>query len=325
MNLETGIVIIGRNEGERLIRALDSAARFCSKVVYVDSGSSDNSIAEAKIRNAVVVELDMKRPFTAARARNAGFRKLRSLFPETPFVQFLDGDCEFMDGWIDKAVHAMETYPEAGIVCGRLKERHPERSVYNMLCDIEWDGVSGIVDECGGIFMIRSDLFEKLNGFRESLIAGEEPELCLRVRREGCSVRRVDHDMAWHDANMLLFSQWWKRALRAGHAYAEGAKVHGDSSEKHWVKETRSNWLWGLALPSIMIVALFKPFTIFLILAYPLQMARIRRNAHPERKARERTLYAVFCVLSKFPQMLGQMKFMLNSLSGKASGLIEYK
>ncbi|HQT25766.1 MAG TPA: glycosyltransferase [Burkholderiales bacterium] len=325
MNRSTGIVIIGRNEGERLIRALESSMSFCGNVVYVDSGSADDSIAEAAKRNAFVVELDMTLPFTAARARNAGFEKLKALFPETAFVQFLDGDCEFIDGWLGHAVRAMEENPDAGIVCGRLKERNPDRSIYNMLCDIEWDGQPGEIRECGGIFMTRSDLFDALGGFRESLIAGEEPELCLRVRREGYSILRIENDMAWHDANILHFSQWWKRALRAGHAYAEGAQLHGALPERHWVKEARSNWLWGLGLPVILIAALFDPFMIMLIIAYPLQMARIYRKSCVCRNTRERRLYALFCIISKFPQMLGQMKFILNSLRGKASGLIEYK
>ena len=325
MTQATGIVIIGRNEGERLVRAIESATRFCRAVVYVDSGSTDGSVIEAARRNVAVVELDMQRPFTAARARNAGFRKLKTLFPETEFVQFLDGDCEFIDGWLESALQAMQGHTDAGIICGQLKERHPERSIYNTLCDIEWNGAVGNVKECGGIFMIRADLFDALNGFRESLIAGEEPELCLRVRRAGYSVVRIEHEMAWHDANILFFSQWWKRAFRAGHAYAEGARLHGASPEKHWVKEVRSNWFWGAGLPVIAMSAWLSPPMMLLALAYPLLMIKIYRHAHLHRTSRERRLFAFYCVAAKLPQMLGQLKFHLNSMSGKTSRLIEYK
>jgi glycosyltransferase involved in cell wall biosynthesis len=71
--IRTGLVAIGRNEGERLRRCLISAQGVYDHVVYVDSGSSDDSVALAESFGAVVVVLDTARPFTAARARNAGF------------------------------------------------------------------------------------------------------------------------------------------------------------------------------------------------------------------------------------------------------------
>lgn len=65
-------VAIGRNEGARLVACLESMVGRVDPIIYVDSGSTDNSVAEARARGAEVVELDMSIPFTAARARNAG-------------------------------------------------------------------------------------------------------------------------------------------------------------------------------------------------------------------------------------------------------------
>ena len=131
--------------------------------------------------------------------------------------------------------------------------------------------------------------------------------------------------MTLHDANMTRFAQWWKRAVRAGHAYAEGASLHGASPEKHWVKEVRSNWWWGLSFVVIVMAALLEPWLMVLLLIYPLQMWRIYHHAAPQRTPYERKLYAVFCVLAKLPLMLGQMKFCWNEMAGKKSKLIEYK
>src|SRR5271154_4207050 len=89
-----GAVVIGRNEGERLIRCFRSLRRYVDAVVYVDSGSTDGSVAAAKEAGAVVVDLDMSRPFTMARGRNAGLAKLREVYPDLGFVHFVDGDCE---------------------------------------------------------------------------------------------------------------------------------------------------------------------------------------------------------------------------------------
>src|SRR5262245_4687032 len=100
---EVGVVVIGRNEGARLVECLKSVRAATESVVYVDSGSTDNSVAAAKEQGAVVVMLDLSRPFTAARARNEGFQALEKLRPDVRFVQFVDGDCALVSGWIDKA------------------------------------------------------------------------------------------------------------------------------------------------------------------------------------------------------------------------------
>ncbi len=68
--MTTGVVIIGRNEGERFERCLRSLVGRASPIVYVDSGSTDNSVgfAESHASSGVhVVRLDMSTPFTAAR------------------------------------------------------------------------------------------------------------------------------------------------------------------------------------------------------------------------------------------------------------------
>ena len=67
-----GIVVIGRNEGNRLKISLLSAIGENRTVVYVDSGSTDDSVQLAHSLGAKVIELDMSNQFSAARARNTG-------------------------------------------------------------------------------------------------------------------------------------------------------------------------------------------------------------------------------------------------------------
>ncbi len=69
---DVGVVVIGRNEGERLVRSLESVVGKAAAVVYVDSASSDQSVANARRIGADVVELDRSEPFTAARAECRG-------------------------------------------------------------------------------------------------------------------------------------------------------------------------------------------------------------------------------------------------------------
>lgn len=320
-----GVVAIGRNEGKRLKKCLETVVGIAGRVVYVDSGSTDGSVEMARAMGVEVVGLDMRVPFTAARARNEGFRRLRELAPDLAYVQFVDGDCEVVAGWLEEAGAFLDAHREVAVVCGRLRERYPERSIYNRLCDIEWDTPVGEARTCGGNALMRANAFEKVSGYRADMIAGEEPELCVRLRAAGWRIWRLDEEMALHDAAMTRFGQWWKRSKRAGYGFAEGASLHGASPERHWVRESRSAWIWGLAIPIVTLGASLwiGPWAAALLLVYPLQVLRLflRGNRSP----RENFWRAAFLVLGKFPEMLGQAKFILDRAFGNRSRLIEYK
>jgi len=320
-----GLVAIGRNEGERLRKCLKSVIGQVEVVVYVDSGSTDDSVVMARSLGVEVVELDMTIPFTAARARNEGFRRLCEISPDLNYVQFVDGDCEAAPGWLNKAMQFLDSHADVAVVCGRRRERFPDRTVYNRLCDIEWDTPIGKTKSCGGDAMMRADTLKKVGGYRKDLIAGEEPELCVRLRAAGWEIWRLDLEMTLHDAAILRFDQWWKRAKRCGYAYAEGAYLHGASPERHRVKESRRVWIWGFAIPLLMVsmVISIGKWGFVVLLLYPAQV--IRLALHGKRSVYENWMYAIFLVLSKFPELLGQLNFLYNRLSGKSARLIEYK
>jgi GT2 family glycosyltransferase len=326
---QVGLIAIGRNEGQRLRQCLLSALEKVDCIVYVDSGSTDGSVEMARSLGVEVIELDLSIPFTAARARNAGFQLLRQTHPEIEFVQFVDGDCEVVEGWLEKALQELLTKPDVGVVCGRRRERFPESTVYNQLCDIEWNTPVGEAEACGGDSMMRVEAFEQVGGFNDSIIAGEEPELCVRLRQQGWKILRLDAEMTLHDAQMTRWNQWWKRMLRAGHAYAEGAWLHGQSPQRHWVKESKSIWLWGLFIPLLALVLAFPTheLSLLLLLGYPYLTYRIYRYYTQQRNysQRDSALYAFSCVLGKFPQLQGQMQFHFNRLLGRRRTLVEYK
>ena len=319
------VVVIGRNEGERLARCLDSVVSPATRVVYVDSGSTDGSVALARSMGVEAIELDMSRPYTAASARNAGWRRAQEIAPEAAFVQFVDGDCEMLPNWLDIAPRHLHTHPGVAAVAGRLRERHPERSVYNLLCDMEWNTPVGETRAVGGIAMMRIAALAAVGGFRDDLIAGEEPELCVRLRASGWRLWRLPIDMAWHDAAMTRFSQWWRRTVRSGFAFAQGAHLHGRPPERHWVRESRSAWLWGLALPAgiLLLTWAFGTQALWLTLVYPAQVLRLFLRQPGPRRAR--AARAFFLVLGKFAEATGQLRFELARRRGGERGLIEYK
>lgn len=330
------VVAIGRNEGERLARCLDSVLGAGRLVVYVDSGSSDGSRELARARGAEVVELDLALPFTAARARNAGFERALELAPELTWVQFLDGDCALDPRWIETGLAALRAEERTAIVCGRRRELRPKDSVYNRLCDMEWDTPLGLGTDCGGDALVRAEAFRAVGGFDPGLIAGEEPDLCLRLRERGWQVRRIGAEMTLHDAAILRFAQWWKRALRNGHTNAERLAMLGPRRGPYFLRSALSALVYAIALPLAALglalaplsgaprgLALLAPALLALYPLLFLRIARAReRRGEGARAARE---YAFFCILGKLPESLGMARYAWNRLRGRRTALIEYK
>lgn len=331
---ELGVVIIGRNEGERLQRCIRSIVGKAADIVYVDSGSSDDSVAFARSLGVHVVTLDMARPFTAARARNAGFERLLEIRPDLPFVFFADGDCEIVDGFIETALAWLEGHPEFVLVAGRRAERHPEASIYNRLCDLEWNTPVGEAVTCGGESIVRCGIFRRVGMFNPAMIAGEEPELCVRLRKAGGRIQRLDADMSLHDAAMDRFGQWWKRAERAGHAYAEGMARHGGRPWRHNVREVRSILFWAVAVPLVIIAGvigmLWSPWPGFGAVGAALLLPVLWWRIYRYRRGRgdpasDCRVYATFVVLGKWPECKGILSFWLHRILGRRRALIEYK
>ena len=318
-----GAVVIGRNEGARLERCLASLRRQFHAIVYVDSGSTDNSVVAAQSAGASVINLDMGKPFTAARARNAGFKHLLRNH-NIQFVQFIDGDCEMREGWLDAALSFLSQNPVVAVACGRRRERHPDASVYNQLCDIEWNTPVGKTKACGGDALMRVEALAAVSGFDPSLIAGEEPELCVRLRAKGWEIWRIDQEMTWHDADISKFSQWWSRTKRAGFAYAEGAAMHGSPPERHRVQEVKRSIVWGFTIPIVTLVlgVFVNPWLFLCGLVYPAQIARLALRSGATKVAWQR---ALFLTLGKFPEALGALTFYKGRFLRKRSTLIEYK
>lgn len=302
-----GFVVIGRNEGERLKRSLRSVVGKNAPVVYVDSNSSDGSVAFAKDLGVAVVALDSG-PMTAARARNAGFTRLTEISPGTEFVMFVDGDSEVAADFPAKARAKLQSDPSIGIVSGRCHERDRDSSIWKRICDLEWAGPVGEIAATGGILMTRRDAFKSAGGFDASVEAAEDDEFCIRMRAKGLKIYRLADDMCLHDANITGFRAWWRRAVRAGRAYAQLGAMY----PAYFAAERRRAVAWALMLP---IAALgLAPFTgglwLLVLLLYPLSFIRTRLNLRKQGvRSDDATLYAAFLTLSKFPNFIGMVDF----------------
>ena len=326
------VVTIARNEGDRLINCLLSLKRELPEnapIVYVDSGSTDGSIEKAQTKGVSVINLDLSIPFTAARARNTGLDYIIENYPEIKYVQFLDGDCELCADWLEKAVNHLEAEAKIAVVCGRRREKYPEKSIYNSLIDMEWNTLIGETKACGGDALMRIEALQQVNGYNSQLICGEEPEMCIRLREKGWKIERLDADMTLHDAAMYQFGQWWKRSVRGGWAVAEGYALHGSPPENYMKKEHLSGYLWGFVISTISLILCFftNGLSLLLFLGYGLLMYKIYRYrrlnfADSQENAK---LYAFWCVLSKFPQFIGQCQYWWKRSTKQQATIIEYK
>ena len=330
MTATLGVVVIGRNEGARLARCLASlgAGATAPPIVYVDSGSSDGSVELARAQGADVVELDPSSGFTMARGRNAGMQRLLDRFPDLELVQFLDGDCELQPAWLESGQRAMRARPDAAVVSGRRRERHRDANIYHRLMDMEWDTPIGEVAACHGDAMMRVAFLRAAGSFDETLIAGEEPELCVRLRAAGGRILRLDAEMSLHDVSIDRFGQWWRRCLRSGHAEAQGAASHGWLHDRAASRVLLSAWLWALFLPVAITLSalLFGPWALAAFLVYPLHTAKIAlgRRRRGDTVA-DSLLYALFVQIGHFATVLGHWSHWLTRLQRRPSTLIEYK
>lgn len=314
------VVLIGRNEGARLEASLASLEG--RRVVYVDSGSTDGSVAAARAAGAEVVTLDAATPFTAARARHEGFEALGETPPDV--VQFIDGDCMVVPGWIEAGLAALQDDARLGLVTGWRSEIAPDASVYNALCDHEWHRPAGDITACGGDMMVRSAAYIEAGGFDAQVIAAEDDEFCQRLRKAGWSLRRLPLPMTRHDAAMTRLGQWWRRAVRSGHGFAQVGDLHA----RYFARERARVWVYGLALPLLALAGLvfWLPLLTLVLAAYLLSYLKTVQGLRGEGMTTGTALHhGVFLTLSKFPNLIGMLTYELRKRRGATMRIIEYK
>ena len=316
----TGLVVIGRNEGERLKRCLRSVPQEVP-AVYVDSASSDGSVEFARSIGVDVVELNMVKSFTAARARNEGFNRLVKIAPSLEFVQFVDGDCELEEGWLATSEAFLRKEYSYGVACGRRKERHPEASFYNRMCDDEWNTPVGEALSCGGDAMYRIASLASVGGFDPTMVAGEEPELCQRLRSAGWKIRRLSVPMTIHDAAMHETRQWWMRTIRSGFGYAQVFhKSYKSEGKPIYLRQVLSAlfWTFGISGVAIGFIAIAGPLGISAApLAWSLQLMRLT--------ARKGWLMGSHLLLGKLAETIGVTRYVLAVIRRRGQGAILYK
>jgi glycosyltransferase involved in cell wall biosynthesis len=330
--LGLSIVVIGRNEGSRLVRCFQSIQAIPDsgtkvETIYVDSGSTDGSPEVAESFGARVIELKTDRP-TAALGRDTGWRNASS-----DFVLFLDGDTILDPDFPSRALEIITADPTLAAVWGHLREIHPEASIYNRILDLDWIYPVGEVNLCGGNVLMRRRVLELAGGYDVTLIAGEEPELCCRIRAHGYRITNIDAPMVGHDLAMTRFRQYWKRSIRTGYAYAEVSRRYRHTENPFWSAERINNLkrgiFWTLSPIVAMIASVLLQSVLPTILWCALFIGLSLRSSFSARwKSRDALalfLYGMHSHFQQIPICVGQLQYERSQRQGKRKSLIEYK
>ena len=327
------VVVIGRNEGQRLARCLESVLRIPgfkesgAELIYADSASRDGSPELAAGYGAQVIVLDAPRT-TAALGRNAGWRAAKG-----EFILFLDGDTILHPGFANAALEPMMQDSSIVAVWGHRREIYPKASIYNRILDLDWVYAPGITECCGGDVLMRRHVLEEAGGYDSELIAGEEPELCHRLRARGYRILHIDHPMTGHDLHVTRWSQYWKHAVRAGHAFAEISSRFRDSGDRLWDADRKRNllrggfWAASLAIALVISALLLSvlPLAAWLALLALLSLRSAWKSRWKSRDIPTLLLYGVHSHLQQIPICVGQLRFALDQRRGNKRALIEYK
>lgn len=237
--------------------------------------------------------------------------------------------------WLEAGAAELLADASLAAVFGRRREVAPQASRYNWMCDIEWAVSPGPARYFGGDVMLRAAALDQAGGYPDEMIAGEEPDLAIRLRGHGWKIACLPVEMTLHDAAITRFGQWWRRATRSGHAYAELAARHRGGEFSDYARRTRGVLFWGVVLPVVAGFAILlgavaeRPLIAVaggVLLCLPLaQFARLAIREWRIRPLGEALTIATFLMLSKPAQALGAARYWLARTRGRRATIIEYK
>ena len=194
---EWSIVVIARNEAATIEACLASVQRafaeLSHEVIFVDSASTDDTVAIARRFPVRVVSVPEGWPRRPAIGRHIGWSLCRGTW-----ILFLDGDCVFEGSWLAPAIEALTADPTLAAVAGAsrgvLRGADGHETIVDQYPDANYDDP----DHLSGSAVYRRSALERAGGFNPFLRAHEEPELGARLRKLGYRLRRLRVPMTSH-------------------------------------------------------------------------------------------------------------------------------
>jgi len=215
------VVVIGRNEAARLGACMESIRSSLSvlshEILYIDSKSTDDSVAIAKAYGARCFVLKDQNT-TAGLGRYVGTKEAKG-----EYILFLDGDMQLEKGFCEKAMMAMAQRSYDG--CSGIRKDVYMKDGQLAGTNDNYFGCTAerIVPEFGGAVFLKKEALERVGGWSADTIACEEAELHARLVAAGCRIAELPVPMIVHtdavrDGRGVMGTLFSRRRLGEGQA-----------------------------------------------------------------------------------------------------------
>jgi GT2 family glycosyltransferase len=306
---KVSIVLPAYNSADDLVETLGELERQSYRqreIIVVDDGSTDKTaeLAAAFAANRTDVSVLRTAHLGASHARNSGFRAARG-----DIVFFSETDCVYDAGYVEKAVAALASHPNAGAVCLTGAPLITRSTVGTQCIDIENKVQHALLAE-GKIkpfyaWVYRRGVLQELGGFDERLFQGEDRDLFRRLQKAGYEVAWVP-GINWRhkrDQTLSYLAKRWFTRGRSRLLYALKNRLWLDI-----LKTLAPFWLFvtgllvasaGFRLDGLLLVLLVPA----LMTAYSLKNVRISWPYVD--KKRIYLGYPLFVIVRNFSMALG--------------------
>jgi len=226
----------------------------------------------------------------AARQRNIGWRAARALR-----IAFVDDDCRPEPTWLEQLLRIAEQRPRSmvqGLVRGDpLEAEHFHRPLVHTL----WVDPPDVRAQTANILFPRA-LLELTGGFDESLLVGEDMELCQRARRAGAALDAAPGAVVNHAVESFELGAW----SRSNRKWADLPLMLKAQPKLRRYKPLGIFWTWRHARSWLAIAAvlagLSRDRALLLTLPYLLMDVVSRRGFSPK---------PLVIALSEAPRVMG--------------------
>jgi glycosyltransferase involved in cell wall biosynthesis len=198
---DLSFIVIGRNVSKTITICIDSIiatikenSSFTSEIIYVDSGSTDNTLRMlSAYQDVKIVELIGE--YNAAIGRNVGFK-----VSSGKILFFIDGDMELNPSFL-KSISDVNNEIKYDFVSGDLVDYYYDQNG-NYLTKSPYFGMELQSDrveyKVGGVFIIKRHIWESVGGMLTKMRKCQDYDLGLRLAKKGVylvrkSIRIVNH------------------------------------------------------------------------------------------------------------------------------------
>ncbi len=268
------IIIIGKNEGGKLIKCLESVSNLIHsnkeilfEVIYIDSNSTDNSIVNARNFGDNIRIYKINGKTNAAIARNIGAKEAKG-----DVLFFLDGDMEVNITFLNHAVsNGQLTYD---VVTGHINDyiyndegifQRVKLRTYKENIPVELQ----IINTLGGVFLIKKRIWNTIGGMRTKYKLNEDFDISFRLRKNKIKLVRLPYLIVNHHTFEYLGIKEMTKTLFCGKIFYP-AMLFREHFLLHfiWKHAIRSNYSAILLFISLVFFAIRVNYGVVFLFLY---------------------------------------------------------